>query len=883
MEIIFLFLKQPLYNQPIDIKETRKNHENYLKNREKLIKYIRKKKEEKRERYRARAEKYDEMMMKWLKQIELIESDPAKKARDAKAREYFEKQFPELKKKREDRERLQRGAQRVRSDADFEEIMDGIQDQELSDKKMHSYAVIPPIMYDDDERRKKIKYNNNNGFLKDPMALHKQHKMINIWTDGEKAIFREKYLTHPKKFGFVAQFLERKSIADCVEYYYLSKKAEHYKQVLSKHNKKRTRAVIRAQQQNLINQQQQPVGILPRSVDNSGAADTFKKYKRATSVILPYSMPLSSSTNTITFTILPPTNSSSTSNDLTFSSSSPASQVTNGPLIVSSNSTLTSVSCLTTTSLTSVASTNIKCDNNVNNNTMATHDGTNCDNSGSGGDLTNNCCLICRAKIPVNCPLKFRTINPTNIHLYNIKLPSLTNGSTDNGNKIYGRICSRCHLKNNVRRQTHCPIPSCFNNQNNNSTPGQKRKVKGLKSLPLQWIEMSNDSEIKQRWANELNIPIDAKFGCARCVMRLSRRIGLVSIRDGKTTSDQLASSPGSALVNSPSAKEDVRKLWLDNGEIEKLRSLIKLHGKDWTTISANFSSDSPKTSNDCYKAYLYFKNEFQLNAALKEYYQTTGIDSDGTDGEIMSNSSIGGIEDLSGDEAVINFDGTNNNNETSDTASAASSNGGIGKPETDAVDPTILSKSNLQDYKPLSLSQGSLKSDYDSSATMSADESSNTNDNVDRSTGLYSFPRSNKFENQNNSTKTEDFKQSITPPNSTYSGLYSNRDKLEFDTPQVPTFLINPNAPSVSINANQTHHTTPPPSSSTLHQISSGLDHHNHRSNNNNNEISGINGGGTCVRDLIYKAIEISLQTEDKTQPTANNNTEQVYNIYKL
>lgn len=869
-----------MYNQPIDIRETRQMHENFLKNREKLMKYIRKKNDEKKERYRERADKYDESMMKWLKKIELIESDPAKKARDAKMREYFEKQFPELKKKREDRERLQRGAQRVRSDADFEEIMDGLQDQELSDKKMHSYAVIPPIMYDDDERRKRIKYNNQNGFLKDPMALHKQHKMINIWTDGEKAIFREKYLTHPKKFGFVAQFLERKSIADCVEYYYLSKKTEHYKQVLSKHNKKRTRAVIRAQQQNLLNQQQQPVGLLSRSVDSSGTGTSFKKYKPATSFILPYSMPLASSTNTITFTILPSTNSS-TSNDLTFSasSSSSTSQVSNGPLIVSSNSTVTSVSCLTTTSSTSVASTTVKCDS-VNNNTMATNDGTNCDNSGSVGnssiDLTNNCCLICKAKIPVNCPLKYRTINPTNIHLYNIKLPSLTNGSADNGNKIYGRICTRCHQKKNVRRQTHCPIPSCFNNQNNNSTSGQKRKVKGLKSLPLQWIEMSNDSEIKQKWANELNIPIDAKFGCARCVMRVSRRIGLVSIRDGKTTSDQLASSPGSALVNSPSTKEDIRKLWLDNGEIEKLRSLIKLHGKDWSTISANFSSDSPKTSNDCYKAYLYFKNEFQLNSALKEYYQNTGFDSDGTDGEIMSTSSMGGLEDLSGDEAVLSFDGPNNNNETSDTASASSSNGCVGKPETDAVDPTTISKSNLQDYKPLSLSQGSLKSDYDSSATMSADESSNTNDNVDRSSGLYSFSRSSKFENQNSSAKTDDFKQSITPPNSTYSGLYSNRDKLEFDAPQVPTFLINPNAPSVSINTNQTHHTTPPPSSSTLHHISSGNDHHNYRSNSNN-EISGINGGGTCVRDLIYKAIEISLQTEDKTQSTASNNTEQV------
>ena len=47
-------------------------------------------------------------MSTWLKKVERIENNAKRRAKDAKTREFFEKVFPELKKQREDKERLQR-------------------------------------------------------------------------------------------------------------------------------------------------------------------------------------------------------------------------------------------------------------------------------------------------------------------------------------------------------------------------------------------------------------------------------------------------------------------------------------------------------------------------------------------------------------------------------------------------------------------------------------------------------------------------------------------------------------------------------------------------------------------------------------------------------
>jgi hypothetical protein len=63
--------------------------------------------------------------------VERLEATQKRKSKETKNREFFEKVFPELRKQREDKERFNRVGARIKSEADLEEIMDGLQEQEV--------------------------------------------------------------------------------------------------------------------------------------------------------------------------------------------------------------------------------------------------------------------------------------------------------------------------------------------------------------------------------------------------------------------------------------------------------------------------------------------------------------------------------------------------------------------------------------------------------------------------------------------------------------------------------------------------------------------------------------------------------------------------------
>ncbi|CAL8398383.1 unnamed protein product [Boreogadus saida] len=225
----------PLYNQPSD---TKVYHENIKTNqvmRKKLILFFKRRNHARKQREQNICQRYDQLMEAWEKKVERMENNPRRKAKDTRTREYYERQFPEIRKQREQQERFQRVGQRgtglsatiARSEHEISEIIDGLSEQENNEKQMRQLSVIPPMMYDTEQRR--VRFINLNGLMDDPMIVYKARGFMNVWTEHEKEIFKEKFLQHPKNFGLIASYLERKCVSDCVLYYYLTKKNHNYK------------------------------------------------------------------------------------------------------------------------------------------------------------------------------------------------------------------------------------------------------------------------------------------------------------------------------------------------------------------------------------------------------------------------------------------------------------------------------------------------------------------------------------------------------------------------------------------------------------------------------------------------------------------------------
>uniref|UniRef100_A0A8C5CB31 Nuclear receptor corepressor 2 n=1 Tax=Gadus morhua TaxID=8049 RepID=A0A8C5CB31_GADMO len=242
----------PLYNQPSDTKQYHENIKINQAMRKKLILYFKRRNHARKQWEQKFCQRYDHLMEAWEKKVDRIENNPRRRAKEMKVREYYEKQFPEIRKQRELQERMQsRVGQRgslassaARSEHEVSEIIDGISEQENTEKQMRQLAVIPPMLFDAEQQR--IKFINMNGLMGDPMKVYKDRQVMNMWSEQEKDTFREKFIQHPKNFSLIASFLERKTVAECVLFYYLTKKNENYKNIVRRNYRRRGRSQVRS-------------------------------------------------------------------------------------------------------------------------------------------------------------------------------------------------------------------------------------------------------------------------------------------------------------------------------------------------------------------------------------------------------------------------------------------------------------------------------------------------------------------------------------------------------------------------------------------------------------------------------------------------------------
>ncbi|XP_034025317.1 nuclear receptor corepressor 2-like [Thalassophryne amazonica] len=189
----------PLYNQPSDTKQYHENIKINQAMRKKLILYFKRRNHARKQWEQRFCQRYDQLMEAWEKKVERIENNPRRRAKESKVREYYEKQFPEIRKQRELQERMQsRVGQRgggltssaARSEHEVSEIIDGLSEHENTEKQMRQLAVIPPMLFDAEQQR--IKFINMNGLMDDPMKVYKDRQVMNMWSEQEKDTFREK-------------------------------------------------------------------------------------------------------------------------------------------------------------------------------------------------------------------------------------------------------------------------------------------------------------------------------------------------------------------------------------------------------------------------------------------------------------------------------------------------------------------------------------------------------------------------------------------------------------------------------------------------------------------------------------------------------------------
>ncbi|KAK4430893.1 Nuclear receptor corepressor 1 [Sesamum alatum] len=95
---------------------------------------------------------------------------------------------------------------------------------ESASKPYRNTLKMPALILD--KGMKMTRFISKNGLVEDPCAVEKERSMINPWSPEEKEIFIDKLAAFGKDFRKISSFLDHKTVADCIEFYYKNHKSE---------------------------------------------------------------------------------------------------------------------------------------------------------------------------------------------------------------------------------------------------------------------------------------------------------------------------------------------------------------------------------------------------------------------------------------------------------------------------------------------------------------------------------------------------------------------------------------------------------------------------------------------------------------------------------
>lgn len=176
--------------------------------------------------------KYAKLHKQWQKTLARHNRKEKVIAAEKRRRACFEQSFPEME-RIEQRYEVQQQRALLRGDNALQEALrqslKAVGSKNPQTETFHGHVAKAPPMFVGSRARLSVQINDKNGLVVDSMLDHVELEKINVWTPEEESVFLEYYMKHPKKFARIASHLPNKSCADCVKFYYRTKKQNEYK------------------------------------------------------------------------------------------------------------------------------------------------------------------------------------------------------------------------------------------------------------------------------------------------------------------------------------------------------------------------------------------------------------------------------------------------------------------------------------------------------------------------------------------------------------------------------------------------------------------------------------------------------------------------------